>query len=75
MRTILTALHDVWCVITARCRISMTDDPLMQELRQHELTAWREVGKLRNERTQRPNPVEDAYLPHLRRKGAHHGRR
>lgn len=64
MRTILTALHDIWCAVTARCRICGHDDPLVDELRRHEMAAWRRVGQLRNERAQRTgNFFEDDLFP------------
>lgn len=68
MSTIIAALRDIVCVVTNRCRPLVSDDPLLTELRAHEMEAWRQVGKMRAERRQRlqgptGNVIEDEIFP------------
>lgn len=68
MRAIIKEAHNVWASLTDRSRRAASEkDPLITELRRNEQDAWREVGKLRDERLRRPNPVEAIYREAQRR--------
>lgn len=68
MRTIIKEAHNVWASLTDRSRRAASEkDTLITDLRRNELEAWRQVGKLRDERLRRQNPVEAIYREAQRR--------
>lgn len=65
MRMLVRGLHDVWCVVSHRCRISFGNDPLLETLQHHENDALRAARESRSRQASRArwsptgNPISD----------------
>lgn len=61
MKQLIRGLHDIWCAVSHRCRVSAHDDPLLKTLQQHEQAALQEAATLRRQREATGNFLRDYY--------------
>lgn len=63
---LIESAHDVWCVVTHRCKVrGHGDDPYIQWMRAEEDKALESASEIRERRAKKVNPLETQLLERL----------